>query len=322
MFPAPPDEPRIQYLTSFGSETDLGSQGTFKEFVVGRDKIYRPIWKPYGVAIKGGKVYVCDTQGANVSIADLKRRKLQYVKPSGLAALQMPVSVAVDDDGRFFVSDSVRGQVMVFDKEANPVTQIGRVGEMKPAGLALHGDRLYVGDMSNCCVRVYDKKSYALVSTFPQDRSDEKARLLGPTNLAIDSEGNIYVSDSKDFRVKLYDANGKHLRTFGEMGVTPGQFALPKGIGVDREKRFYVLDAAAPVIQLFDHEGKLLMFFGQPNQSGPAGLYLPAGLFIDYENRDLFQKFVAPGFTIEYLILVTNQVGPNKVSVFAFVKKK
>jgi DNA-binding beta-propeller fold protein YncE len=228
----------------------------------------------------------------------------------------------VDDDGRFFVSDSVRGQVMVFDKEANPVTQIGRVGEMKPAGLALHGDRLYVGDMSNCCVRVYDKKSYALVSTFPQDRSDEKARLLGPTNLAIDSEGNIYVSDSKDFRVKLYDANGKHLRTFGEMGVTPGQFALPKGIGVDREKRFYVLDAAAPVIQLFDHEGKLLMFFGQPNQSGPAGLYLPAGLFIDYENRDLFQKFVAPGFTIEYLILVTNQVGPNKVSVFAFVKKK
>jgi hypothetical protein len=72
---------------------------------------------------------------------------------------------------------------------------------------------------------------------------------------------------------------------------------------------------------MFNAEGKLLMFFGEPKSSGEAGLYLPAGLTIDYENVGLFQKYVAPGYKLEYLILVTNQVGPNKVSVYGFLKK-
>jgi hypothetical protein len=63
------------------------------------------------------------------------------------------------------------------------------------------------------------------------------------------------------------------------------------------------------------------MFFGQPDSSGEAGLYLPAGLIVDYNNLGLFEKYVAPGFKLEYLILLTNQVGPHKVSVFGFVKK-
>jgi hypothetical protein len=90
---------------------------------------------------------------------------------------------------------------------------------------------------------------------------------------------------------------------------------------VDRDGRFYVVDAAAPVVQLFDADGRLLMFFGQPGSSGQAGLYLPAGLTVDYENTGLFQKYVAPGYKIEYLILLTNQVGPQKVSVFGFLTK-
>ena len=69
-FPLPPDEPRIQFLTSFGAENDLGSKGKFADFIVGQERVYRPIWKPYGLAVRDGKVYVCDTQAGNVSIAD------------------------------------------------------------------------------------------------------------------------------------------------------------------------------------------------------------------------------------------------------------
>jgi hypothetical protein len=72
---------------------------------------------------------------------------------------------------------------------------------------------------------------------------------------------------------------------------------------------------------MFDPEGHLLMFFGQPDSSGAAGLYLPAGLTVDYENIALFQKYVAPGYRLEYLILLTNQLGPNKVSIYGFIKK-
>jgi DNA-binding beta-propeller fold protein YncE len=321
MFPSPPDEPRIQYLMSYGSENDLGGASKLNQFLVGDEGLYKPIWKPYGVTIKEGKIYVCDTQAGNVSIADLTKRKMRYLKPDGQAAMKMPINVAVEKDGTCYVTDTVRGQVLIYGKDDQLIQAIGKSGEMRPCGIALTKDRFYVTDLSNHCVRVYGKASRELMFTVPRDAKDEKAKLFSPTNVAVDDKGQIYVSDSGGFTVKIYDTEGKLLRIIGDLGVTPGQFTLPKGIGADREGRIYVVDAAAPVVQLFDHEGRLLMWFGEPKSSGPAGLYLPAGLTVDYDNVSHFQKYVAPGYKLEYLILLTNQVGPQKVSVFGFIKK-
>lgn len=320
-FPPAPDEPRIQYLMSFGAESDLGGPSRFSEFVAGENKIYRPIIKPYGLGIRNGKVYVCDTQAANVSISDLAKRKVRYLKPQGQAAMKVPINVAVDKDETIYVTDTGRGQVLIYDKEGNLVEAVGKKDEMKPCGLALASDKLYVTDLKTASVKVYNKRSRELLLSFPAKGKNEHAKLFQPTNLTVDSNGRIYVSDSGGFAVKIFDSEGNYVRTVGELGVTPGQFSLPKGIGVDREGRFYVIDAAAPVVQLFDTEGRLLMFFGQPATSGEAGLYLPAGLTVDYENVGAFQKYAAPGYKVEYLILLTNQVGPQKVSVFGFLKK-
>jgi DNA-binding beta-propeller fold protein YncE len=321
MFPAPPDEPRIQFLWGFGSETDLGGRGRFNEFIVGEESVYRPIVKPYGVAIKNGKIYVCDTQAGNVSISDLKTRRMRYIKPVGQAALKTPIGIAVDEDGTIYVTDTGRGQILVFDAKGNLLHTLGQKDEMKPAGLALHQNNIFVADAKNSVVRVYDKVSRQLTRTIPQNETDDKKKLFSPTNLAIDARGRLVVSDSGGFAVKIYDLEGKHIQTLGELGVSPGQFAMPKGVGVDGEGRVYVLDAAVPVIQMFDAEGRLLMFFGQPSSSGPGGLWLPAGLAVDRDNLGFFTKYVAPGYRLDYIILVTNQVGPRKVSVFGFVTK-
>jgi sugar lactone lactonase YvrE len=192
---------------------------------------------------------------------------------------------------------------------------------MKPCGIALTGERLYVSDLSHHCVRVYNKLSREMLFTIPRDTNDPNAKLFSPTNLALDEQGRLYTSDSGAFTIKVFDAEGNYLRTVGEVGLKPGRFGLPKGIGVDRENRVYVVDAATAVVQMFDTEGRLLMYFGDPKTSGPAGLYLPAGLAIDYENVGLFQKFAAPGYKIEHLIFVTNQAGTQKVSVFGFMRK-
>jgi DNA-binding beta-propeller fold protein YncE len=320
-FPAAPDEPRIQYLMSYGAESDLGEASKFSEFVAGGDKVYRPITKPYGLTIRNGKVYVCDTQAGNVSIADIAKHKLRYIKPQGQAAMKVPVNVAVDKDETIFVTDTGRGQVLVYDKVGNLLEAVGKTGEMKPCGLAMTEDKFYITDLKSSSVRVYNNKTRQLLFSFPAGKTNEAEKLYQPTNVAVDREGRILVSDSGGFAVKIFDSQGNYIRTVGELGVTPSQFSLPKGIGVDREGRFYVIDAAAPVVQLFDREGKLLMFFGQPATSGDAGLYLPAGLAVDYENVGLFQKYAAPGYKLEYLILLTNQVGPQKVSVFGFLKK-
>jgi DNA-binding beta-propeller fold protein YncE len=321
VFPAPPEEPRIQYLMSYGSETELGEGSRFANFVVGEEKVYRPIWKPYGLTIRDGKIFVCDTQAGNVSVADLATRKMRALKPQGLAAMKTPVNVAVDKDGTVYVTDTGREQVLIYDKQGSLLEALGKKDEMKPCGIALAGDRLYVTDLKAHNIRVYNKASRQLLFTFPKDAKDAKASVFQPTNVAVDPNGRVCVADTGGFCVKVYDRDGNFLRSFGDLGVTPGQFTLPKGVGVDREGRIYVVDAAAAVVQLFDAEGRLLMFFGEPKSSGDAGLYLPAAITIDYDNVRFFQKYLAPGYKLEYVILLTNQVGPHKVSAFGFIKK-
>jgi sugar lactone lactonase YvrE len=321
-FPPPPDEPRIQYLTGFGTESELGGHGRLADFILGGGGSFnRPILKPYGIAATKGMLYVCDTQLSSVALVDLARRRIRYLRPGGEAAMVLPANIAVDADGTRYVTDTKRDQVLMYDPADAYLGAIGSRGEMGPAGIAVSGDRLLVTDMTNHCVRVYSRATRELLFTVPRDPKDKRAKLYTPTNVAADPQGRIYVSDTGGCVAQIFDAEGNHVRTIGEQGAEPGRFVRPKGIGVDHEGRVYVVDAATAVVQVFDNEGRLLMFFGTSNTSGPAGLYLPAGLAIDYDNTDRFQRYVAPGYRIEYLILVINQFGPQKVSVFGFLRK-
>jgi hypothetical protein len=59
------------------------------------------------------------------------------------------------------------------------------------------------------------------------------------------------------------------------------------------------------------------MYFGQGGEQ-PGDFQLPAKVTIDYDNVEYFQSFAAPGFRIEYLVLVTSQFGPHLVNVFGY----
>lgn len=347
-FPPPPATARLQYLTSFSSERDLGGgPGKFASFIVGKEPPLRPIAKPYGVALRDGKIYVCDTGISSIEILDLRTKDLRYFTPVREASLRTPVNIAVDHDGTRYVADTGRGQVVIFSDDDRYLGAIGekvmsaakahskepaaasesvaadRVDEMKPTDVAIAGDRLYVSDLKNKRVRVYDKVARRLLFTIPSDPAaeDPAARLYAPVNLAVDAQRRLYVTDIGGFRVQQYGPDGKFLRTIGRLGDSPGEFARPKGVAVDREGRVYVVDAAAQLVQIFDAEGKLLLFFGEPDGS-PVGLNLPAKVAIDYDHVDLFREYAAPDFQVEYLVIVTNQYGDRKVSVFGFGGKK
>jgi DNA-binding beta-propeller fold protein YncE len=321
-FPPPPDEPRIQFLMSFSSESDLGTGSTFTDFVVGKDKVHRPIVKPYGMATTPGQIFVCDTTISAVEIVDLAKRRIHYFKPGGEATLGTPINIAIDTDGTRYITDTRRNQVLIFAKDERYLGALGARDEMRPVGVAVSSKRLYVTDLNNHCLRVYDKANRELLFTVPRDGDDERAQLFGPTNVALDPAGNIYVSDTRGFFVNVYDPEGKYIRTIGEQGLSPGKFSLPKGIAVDRAGRVYVVDANTQVIQLFDEQGRILMYFGDPRAAGGGATSLPAGVAIDYENVGHFQKYAAPGFKLEYVILVSNQTGNQRVSVFGFGQKQ
>ncbi|HXP83455.1 MAG TPA: peptidyl-alpha-hydroxyglycine alpha-amidating lyase family protein [Bryobacteraceae bacterium] len=83
-----------------------------------------------------------------------------------------------------------------------------------------------------------------------------------PTDVAWDSEGNIYITDGYvNSRVAKYDKNGDWVKSWGDKGTKPGQFQIPHAVVIDRNNNIYVGDRTNRRIQVFDTEGKFLRMF-------------------------------------------------------------
>ena len=321
-FPPKPDEPRVQFLMSFASDADFGRHSGFLDFITGEQKKANPLVKPYGLALKDGKIYVCDTVACTILVFDLQKKRGGYFAPQGEGLLQLPVNISIDEDGTRYVADTGRNQILIYDKDGLYLGALGLKGEMRPTDVAVTADRLYITDLKNHSVQVYSKAERKRLFSIPLDARAGGEKLFSPTNLAVDKEGGrLLVSDTGAFHVQVYDLEGKYLRTIGGQGTGPGLFARPKGVAADRAGRCYVVDAATQVVQVFDAEGKSLLYFGYPGASGRGELILPAAVKVDYDHAGFFQKYVAPGYHCEYLILVTSQFGGQKVGVYGFLKK-
>lgn len=75
---------------------------------------------------------------------------------------------------------------------------------------------------------------------------------------AVDSEGNILVLDSGNYRIQKYDKNGKYLQTIGRQGQGPGEFERPFILYLDADDNIYVYDMGRRNIQKFEKNGNFI----------------------------------------------------------------
>lgn len=80
-------------------------------------------------------------------------------------------------------------------------------------------------------------------------RSDGK--FIGPVDLAVDKNDNLYVLDSGEYRIQKFDSNGNLLAKWGIKGNDNGQFFDPKGIAIDSSNNVYITDKIKNEIQVF-----------------------------------------------------------------------
>jgi sugar lactone lactonase YvrE len=320
-YPALPDPPRIQHLTTLTGEHDLrGPSSAFAKFILGDDDTAQQLVQPYGMAMSKGRLYVADTGAAGVAIFDFANKRFSYLPGSANGQMRRPINIRIDSDGAKYIADTGRDQVLVYDQNDRFVAAYGAMGQFRPTDVAIGVDRLYVTDVQHHQVHVLDKRTGKSLFVFGKAGSGE-GELFHPTNIVLGPEGDLYVSETSNFRVQRFTAEGKPVRSYGAVGATPGSFARPKGLAIDRAGRMFVGDAAFENVQAFDDKGKLLLFFGQDGRPEDR-MHLPAGVSIDYEHVDVFRKHADPNFQVEYLILVTSQFGPNKIDVYGFGQMK
>ena len=324
LYPPPPDTPRVQYLTSISNSRDVETprNPSFWDRLSGdvpEEEASRSVLKPYGVTMDRGRIFVCDTRLNGIVVIDLSTKQFEQWTPTGFGQLQKPINCFVDpSDGRLYVADVDRGDVVVFDKDRNFVTAFAADPESRPVDVFVKDGQAWVADYAKRQVQVFEGPTFELTGVIPRADVDSAGVIVNPTNLWV-TDNRAYVSDVGAADVKVYEHNGTYLRTIGTLGRNPGQFVRPKGVAVDREGVVYVVDAATSVVQMFDHEGQTLMYFGGP-YAGPGDMWLPAKVTVDYDDLDSFRNYVHESLDLKYLILVTNQFGPDKISVYGRVE--
>ncbi len=104
----------------------------------------------------------------------------------------------------------------------------------------------------------------------------ELGSLSAPRNLAVGPDGRIYVADSGNGRIQVFEADGAPLSAWGTFGSDPGQFNEPWSLAVD-ESHVYVADTWNHRIQKFTLDGELVDTFG--SSGGPTEGFDGLGLF-------------------------------------------
>ncbi len=191
-----------------------------------------------------------------------------------------PVSVAVDAQKRIYVCDSMKCCVQVFDFEGKILYSVGKFGKdvtdpkevsfLNPVSVAVdQGGNLVALDAKTCSVQIIGKMGQ-LLAKFGEPASPVTGKIeigtggfFHPQALALDDQDNIYVSDTGNHRVRVFNPAGKVLNKFGIQGARLGEFNCPAGLALDNAQNLLVVDEKNYRVQIFSTKGVFKNKFGK-----------------------------------------------------------
>ena len=280
VWPNPPAVARIRYQAYYAAQklSQVDTAPTKKQKWMDRlagtqpasenTKVLFQLGEPYGMAVDSkGNLYVADQKVGAIFIFNTETRDVDLIKNKEHAHFVRIIGLAMDDNDRLFVSDPGLRHVLVFDA-AHKAEDVITEGMSEPGGLAIDKENrlLYVADVELDQVLVYDADTFKLKrkigTTGHKHELTTPGDLAKPSGLAVDADGNLYVCDTLNNRIEIFDADGKFIRTFGKSGDGPGYFARPKGVAIDSDNHIWVADGMQDRVQVFNQETQLLITFG------------------------------------------------------------
>ena len=311
VWPNPPAPTRVKYLNYFCCDKYTPEAANKKSSWMDRmagaetqsqkmdDKPLFALWTPYGLAVDSkGNLYIADGKVGAIFVFNTETKDLQMIKNGVNARFGDIIGLAMDDSDRLFVSDSKLHHVIVFGKDRKIEGSISE-GLADPGGMAIDNENrfLYVADPALDQVLVYDADKFNLIRKIgtagKKHTLTEPGQFSVPTNVAVDADANLYVTDMYNNRVEVFDADGNFIRQWGKAGDRPGTFTRPKGIAIDADGHVWVADAVQDILQCYTADGHFLMWMGGHGLF-PGQFRALAGLYIDKNNR-IFASEQYPG---------------------------
>ena len=265
--------------------------------------------RTYGVAVDSkGNIYAGDQAVGAIFIFNPETKGVELIRNRKDANFGLINGLAIDDSDRLFVTDMKLREVLVFNAQHKQEGAFGADVLANPGGVAIDNENrfLYVVDTGNDVVDVFDADTFKLLRKIGTPGKKHTLTDPGtfslPSNVAVDSDGNVYVVDSFNARVEIFDADGNFISMFGKFSDAPGHFERPKGIAIDNDGHIWVVDAAQDRAKVFDREGNLLIYFGEHG-----------------EFPGQFQGIYAIAIDNKTNRVITSETYPGRVQVFRYV---
>ncbi len=211
-----------------------------------RKDVASQIWN-YGISPVPTEEEVDPTEGKSIILpAD---RILSDDTLSVSLGLNAPRSLAFAKDGTLYVTDSRNHRVVHLDPDGHILHSWGSFAD---------GVSIPVGQ-----------------GTFNE-----------PWGIAVDPDGNVFVTDTWNHRVQKFTADGKYILAWGTFGQgeTPESFYGPRGLAIDSNGRVFVADTGNKRIVVFDSDGNYITQFGAAGL-GVGEFDEPVGVAVSKDGR-------------------------------------
>lgn len=231
-------------------------------------------------------------------------------------------SIAFDKDGNVWAVDSYNHRVQKFTPEGQFLLKVGSFGEMEQefsrtkvidsdptypddptwttstesvwTGATI--DTILVNDWHNARVQRFTTDGKFLDSF--GDTGPQSQQVPGPTGLAVDSDGYVYVSSWFNNTIQKFDSKGNWVMSIGTKGSGDGQLNGPARLTMDRDGNLVVADWGNNRVQTFSRDGRFISKVGGPGREGgrfdqPVGVAVDAqgNLFVSDAGNSRVQMF-------------------------------
>ena len=178
-------------------------------------------------------------------------------KPAGIQWGAMP-GVAVDARDRVYTFSRSDDPIQVYASDGAFIRSWGRGLFRQPHGLRIDREgNIWITDCLRHVVEQYTPEGRLLLRLGTDGVPGcDAAHFNQPTDLAIAPGGDLFIADGYvNARVVHFDAQGRFIHAWGELGVGRGQLSLPHSIAVNSQGRVYVGERNNVRIQVFDADG-------------------------------------------------------------------